>query len=67
MTSTSSELPGVQILGARDKQTEEILTPEALKFVVELERRFVIGRHQAKVRSVGFRVVEVTGGVIGPS
>jgi len=40
MTSTSSELPGVQILGARDKQTEEILTPEALKFVVELERRF---------------------------
>ena len=38
--TTSANLPGVQILGARDKQTDEILTPEALKFVVELERRF---------------------------
>ena len=38
--TTSADLPGVQILGARDKQTDEILTPEALKFVVELERRF---------------------------
>src|SRR6202162_3286649 len=33
-------MPGVQILGARDKQSDEILTPEALKFIVDLERRF---------------------------
>jgi malate synthase len=32
--------PGVKVLGARDKQTEEILTPEATKFVIDLERRF---------------------------
>lgn len=40
MTSNSSALPGVQILGARNKQSDEILTPEALQFVVDLERRF---------------------------
>src|ERR1700686_776899 len=40
VTTDSQQLPGVQVLGARDKQSEEILTPEALKFVVDLERRF---------------------------
>jgi malate synthase len=35
-----NSLPGVEITGARDGQTDEILTPEALKFVVDLERRF---------------------------
>ena len=40
MNSDSQQLPGVQILGARDKQSDEILTPEALKFIVDLERRF---------------------------
>ncbi len=40
MTSESNPLPGVQILGTRDKQTDQILTPEALQFVVDLERRF---------------------------
>src|ERR1700720_4064820 len=40
MNADSQPLPGVQILGARDKQTDEILTPEALNFVVDLERRF---------------------------
>ncbi len=35
-----NQLPGVEILGAQDEQTKEILTPEALKFVVDLERRF---------------------------
>ena len=36
----ANQLPGVEILGAQDKQTEAILTPEALSFVVDLERRF---------------------------
>jgi malate synthase len=40
MTSESNQLPGVTITGARTKQSDEILTPDALKFVVDLERRF---------------------------
>jgi malate synthase len=40
VTSNLSSLPGVEILGARDRQSDEILTPEALKFIVDLERRF---------------------------
>jgi malate synthase len=40
VAARSSQLPGVVLLGARNGQTEEILTPEALKFVVDLERRF---------------------------
>src|SRR5258708_12284855 len=40
MHADSQQSPGVQILGARDKQTDEILTPEALNFIVDLERRF---------------------------
>ena len=40
MNEGAKPLPGVEILGAQDKQTDEILTPEALKFVAELERRF---------------------------
>jgi malate synthase len=40
MSIPSDSLPGVEITGARDRQTGEILTPEALKFVVDLERRF---------------------------
>jgi malate synthase len=40
VSERAKPLPGVEILGAQDKQTDEILTPEALKFVVELEQRF---------------------------
>jgi malate synthase len=40
MTTEANNLAGVEILGARSKQFDEILTPEAVKFVVELERRF---------------------------
>jgi malate synthase len=36
----TNQLPGVEVLGARDRQYDEILTPEALNFVVDLERRF---------------------------
>jgi malate synthase len=50
--TTSSDMPGVQILGARDKQTDEILTPEALKFVVELERRFGSRRRELLAKRV---------------
>src|SRR5580704_1634322 len=39
VASTPNQLPGLQISGAGDKQ-DEILTPEVLKFVVDLERRF---------------------------
>jgi malate synthase len=40
VTSNPDLLPGVEILGARDRQSDEILTPEALKFIVGLERSF---------------------------
>ncbi len=40
MATQENQLPGVKILGDQDEQTKEILTPEALKFVVDLERRF---------------------------
>jgi malate synthase len=33
-------LPGVEILAAPNEQFEEILTPDALKFIVDLDRRF---------------------------
>src|ERR1700688_3127222 len=46
MTSESNPLPGVRILGALDKQTDQILTPEALQFVVDLERRFGARRRE---------------------
>ncbi|MGH9678320.1 MAG: malate synthase, partial [Candidatus Acidiferrales bacterium] len=39
MTNTPN-IPGVQILGALNSHTDQILTPDATKFVVELERRF---------------------------
>ena len=39
MATTASPLPGVESTATTNKQ-EEILTPDALKFVVELERRF---------------------------
>jgi len=35
-----NEIPGVEVLGVRDSQTDQILVPEALRFVVDLERRF---------------------------
>jgi len=35
-----NQLPGVEILATQDSQTEQILTPDALEFVVDLERRF---------------------------
>ena len=50
--TTSIDLPGVHVLGARDKQTDEILTPEALKFVVELERRFGPRRRELLAKRV---------------
>ncbi|MGH9356256.1 MAG: malate synthase A, partial [Terriglobia bacterium] len=40
MTNKSDGLAGVEILGARNEQFDEILAPDALKFVVDLERRF---------------------------
>ena len=40
MTTEANKLSGIEILGARNKQFDEILTPEAVKFVVDLERRF---------------------------
>src|SRR5580704_16148282 len=40
MTSESNPLPGVQIVGARDKQTDKIMTQEAIQFFVDLERHF---------------------------
>src|SRR5580700_10642537 len=40
MNTKLDTLPGVEILGARTAQFDEILTPEALKFVVDLDRRF---------------------------
>ena len=39
MSSNPNQLPGVEITGIANRQ-EEILTPEALQFVVDLERRF---------------------------
>ena len=46
MAIQPNQFPGVEILGAQNQQTEEILTPEALKFVVDLERRFGSRRHE---------------------
>ena len=40
MASAPNQLPGLQISGAGDKLSDEILTPEVLKFVLDLERRF---------------------------
>ena len=40
MSSQRNEIPGVQILGAQEDQTQQVLSPEALKFTVDLERRF---------------------------
>jgi len=39
MASNTSQLPGVEITATTSRQ-EEILTPDALKFVVDLERKF---------------------------
>jgi malate synthase len=41
MKNTQTDaVPGVEILGANDQAFSEILTPDALKFVADLERRF---------------------------
>jgi malate synthase len=40
VASTPNQLPGLQISASSDKQSDEILTPEVLKFVIDLERRF---------------------------
>jgi malate synthase len=40
MNSSANQLSGVEILGHRTARFDEILTPEALEFVVDLERRF---------------------------
>ena len=40
MNTDPQQISGVQVLGARDKQSDEVLTPEALNFIVDLERRF---------------------------
>ena len=44
---------GVEILGTRNAQIDEILTPEAMKFVVDLERRFGPRRREL-LRAAGF-------------
>jgi malate synthase len=49
----SPPMPGVQVLGARDKHSEEILTPEALNFIVDLERRFGPRRRELLGARVG--------------
>ena len=36
MSGKVDQLSGVEILGERSKQSDEILTPEAVSFVVEL-------------------------------
>jgi Malate synthase len=38
--STTDQLPGVEIFGSGNQQVDDILTSEALKFIVDLERRF---------------------------
>jgi len=38
--STTKQLPGVEIFGSGNQQVDDILTSEALKFIVGLERRF---------------------------
>src|SRR5246127_339687 len=40
MTSPSSSIPGVQILAPAHPAQERVLTPAALEFIVELQRRF---------------------------
>jgi malate synthase len=41
MKNTQTDaVPGVEILATRDQAFSEILTPDALKFVADLERRF---------------------------
>ena len=40
------QLPGVQVIGARNQAFDEILTPEALRFEVDLERRFRAKRRE---------------------
>jgi malate synthase len=40
MTAIPNQLPGVEITGVVTPQTEQILTPQALQFVVDLERKF---------------------------
>jgi malate synthase len=40
VASKTHQLPTVQISGGRNEQSNEILTPEAVQFVVDLERRF---------------------------
>jgi malate synthase len=42
----TAPLPGVEILAAPNEQFDEILTPDALKFVVELHRRFGSRRNE---------------------
>jgi malate synthase len=45
MATQASQLPGVEVTTTTNKQ-EEILTPDALKFVVDLERRFGARRRE---------------------
>src|ERR1700758_4685714 len=40
MTSPSSSIPGVQILAPAHPAQERVLTPAALEFIVDLQRRF---------------------------
>jgi malate synthase len=40
------QLPGVKFTGARNQAFDEILTPDALKFTVDLERRFGAKRRE---------------------
>lgn len=46
MTSMVGQLAGVQVLGVDDKLSAEILPPDALKFLTDLERQFAPRRRE---------------------
>ena len=46
MANKYEQAPGVEILGAHNEHFDEILTPEAMKFVADLDRRFNLRRRE---------------------
>jgi malate synthase len=55
MTETTNLLQGVVVRGAIKRGYEEILTPDAVAFAVELERRFGAERRQLLTRRAKFQ------------
>src|ERR1700745_3897435 len=55
MTETTNLLQGVVVRGAIKRGYEEILTPDAVAFAVELERRFGAERRQLVTRRAKFQ------------